>query len=190
MKNKKIISIILLVVVLIISVVVIYTRKPDSPAYKLMDDILSGAGMNDYSIVSNSIGWSVGRYMTIDGKIMKIYRPGFTFTKEYSPSEYIQIVKANGATSTINHIFASELESRGFKLDLNNIADGTSNGSVGYSMDKIGCIISDQLVIENEGDIGDENVDPLRITISCIDDISIKNSNLSSSTTVSTTNNI
>lgn len=158
------------IIVLVIAFVIYKnTKAPDSASYKLMTEVFAEMGVKDARLVTDSIAWNIGRYQTIDGKMMKLYRPGYSF-------------KAIDETD-LGSRFATELIASGFTQDLNNSGDATFNSTQGYAKGPIGCTIRLAIVIDDVADYQEGVAYPIDTTISCADNVLWENKTAPASTT-------
>lgn len=159
--NKKIYILIVLILVISTSAY-FYFKKPYSPSYRLIDSVVGEMSLEDVNILPASISWNLGRYQTVDGKMMTLARPGYSF--EYSGSRDISLD------------FIDQLKKIGFEQNLNYPVYSTSTpyNVVGYTDGKIGCVIR-----------RDTSEKDMNINIGCADDITFKSKNANS--TISTT---
>jgi len=171
MNKKNIVLIWCLAILLFVAGFVVYNsnKAPDSAAYRLISSILQDLNMNDINIEKNSIKWNLGRYQTLEGKMMSIYRPGYSF----------QIVGEVGIGSS----FTAELIKRGFTQDWNNSGDATISSTQGYIDGPIGCTIRASIVIDDIKDFYEQVKYPVDTTVSCADNVLWEGATTPASTT-------
>lgn len=162
--RKKLLVVTMLIIVAIAIFLINQYNKPTSPAYILLDDILTNLGIKNVDLEATSIAWNIGRYETIDGKMMRLYRSGYSF-KENSTLD----------ASDIGIKFGTELVSRGFVADLNNMVEEDLYRTVGYIKGSVGCIIQQEIMVDDGGEIKAGEDYPAVTTVSCADDVLWKN---------------
>lgn len=167
------------IIVVLVALGIYYFNLPPKPtSYIMMKEILSSLGVRHIDLKEDSIGWALGRYETMDGKMIRMYRKGYTFTIENSIAENEQMEETWKATGQVDSRdigarFGTALLGRGFEQDWNNSGDATFSSGLGYVKDRLGCVIKRQVLVDDSELAGDGPF-PTRTTISCVDDVGIE----------------
>jgi hypothetical protein len=162
--NKKSIIIFWVIIVAIVAIgYFVSNKKPASASYELITSTLKEINAKGIDVKEDSIGWNLGRYQTLDGKMIRIYRPGYSFVTTES--------EITDASSTIAFKFSNKFKELGFELDFNNSGDATVYGTIGYSKKPMGCIIRTEIIVDDPKDIREGVSYPIETSVSCADNV-------------------